>query len=175
MHGGVRDPKGGRGLGVRHPAEEVELHDLRLPLVPLGQPGQGLVEGDELLGSIGVGRELFRERDVIRVTSTLLSSSGAGMIDEDPTHGGGGQGEEVGPVREVHVGIYQPGVRLVDEGRGAEGVVRPLSAQATSRQIPELVVDQGDQLIQEPLVAGGAPGAEESGNLGGHVVVVGGR
>jgi hypothetical protein len=68
----------------------------------------------------------------------------AGVVDEDAAHGFGRRGEEVNASVPglLRVGTDQLEIRLVDEGRGLEGVPGPLAGEASCGQPPQLVVDQ---------------------------------
>ncbi len=78
-----------------------------------------------------------------------------GVLDEDAAHGLGRRGEEVAPaVPGPHrVRIHQPQIGLVDQGRGLERLARLLVREPQGCQLPQLVVDQRQQLLGGPRVA----------------------
>ena len=70
----------------------------------------------------------------------------AGVVDQDEAHGLGGGGEEVAATRELAI-ADEPQVRLMDQGRGVERLARLLLGQLLGRQLAQLVVDQGQELL----------------------------
>lgn len=65
------------------------------------------------------------------------------MVDQDPAHRFPRRVEEVRPVAPRRsLGTEQPEVDLVHQGRGPQGVIRSLAAQAGARQGAQLVLDQ---------------------------------
>jgi hypothetical protein len=77
----------------------------------------------------------------------LESAPAAGILHEDLPHGLGG-GEEVAaavPVLRLP-GVHQPQVCLMHQGGGLERLPRLLLGQPLRRQLPQLVVDQRQEL-----------------------------
>ena len=70
------------------------------------------------------------------------------MIDQDAAHGLGRGGEEVAAAVPVLglLDVHESEVGLVDQGRGLERLPGRLVGQPLGRQLPQLVVDQGQQL-----------------------------
>ena len=69
----------------------------------------------------------------------------SGVVDQDPSHGLGGGGEEVPtppPVQPLALGADEAEIRLVDEVGGLEHVPGGLPGDPRPGQRPELVVDQ---------------------------------
>ena len=89
----------------------------------------------------------------------------AGVVDEDSSHGLGGDSEEVGPAVELGLRLVDElEVGLVDEGGGLEGVPRVFAAEEGACQGAELVVDQGEKNINRTGIPVGKA-FEESGDL----------
>ena len=79
------------------------------------------------------------------------------MINENPAHRLRGDAEEVSLVLPgVHALVHQPEVGLVDEGGGLQGMVGTLAPKQPRRQLAELGIDQGQELI-----SGGGPAVGE--------------
>ena len=56
-------------------------------------------------------------------------------------------------------------VRVVDEGRGLEGVIGPLAAEEAAGQGPQLFIDEPEQLVRGRAVAAG-DSLEDPGDIG---------
>src|SRR5262249_16125098 len=91
----------------------------------------------------------FLEIDAPPVAAALGTPLAAGAFDEDAAHGLGRGGEEVAaavPLRRVGR-ADQAEVGLVDQGGGLEGLAGLLLRQLGPRQLPQFVVDEGQQLV----------------------------
>src|SRR5262249_57371755 len=79
----------------------------------------------------------------------------AGVVDEDAAHGLGGRREEVHAAvpERLRAGADELEIRLVDQGRGLEGVSRPLASEAPGRQPAQLFVDERQELLGGVRVA----------------------
>ena len=85
------------------------------------------------------------------------------MIDEDSPHGFGGGGEEVSAAVELLI-ADQPQVGFVNQRGGVEGVAGGFGGHARGGELPELIVDERQQLSGGLAVAGRG-GFEELGDL----------
>ena len=76
----------------------------------------------------------------------------ASRLDKDPAHRFGRRGEEVSAVLPALVirGADEPQVGLVHQRRGLERLAGLLPRQALSGQLPQLVVDQRQELLGRP-------------------------
>ena len=126
------------------PREDAELDDLGLDRFDLGQPLQGLVEGQQVLVNPGYGRLYLVEVNPGTVTAALESVVTAGVLDQDSTHGLGRRGEEMATAVPWPIGSLadQPQVRLMHQRRRLQRLPRSLSRQPLRSQPPQLVVDQ---------------------------------
>src|SRR5690606_31627136 len=90
--------------------------------------------------------------------AALSTVPGPSVVDEDPAHRLGGNGEEVAPVagREMFAGI-EAHVRLVDESGRAEGVAGTFSPQLRSGEHAQVVVDEGEQPFERVRIAVAQP------------------
>lgn len=72
---------------------------------------------------------------------TLGRAFGSGVINEDPAHGLGGGGKEVGLVLERYSSILADAQKsLVNQGRGLQRVTRSLSTQTLLRDGSKVLV-----------------------------------
>jgi hypothetical protein len=137
-------------------AEEAQLDDLALPLVQAGQAGQGLVDGQQVQALLGEVVQHVVQRQPLAVAAALVGGAAAGVIDQHLAHGAGGGRQELaaalGGAQGVGAEEAQDG--LVDQGGRLQRVAGPLAAQQAAAQPPQLVVDQGDQLVAGAGAAG---------------------
>ena len=82
------------------------------------------------------------------------------MVDENPAHHAGGDGEQMHAVLPGDVRVDQAELGLVNQGRGRQGMAAVLILDGVSREFVELLIDDRDQGLERGLVPG-APGAEE--------------
>ena len=81
-------------------------------------------------------------------TAALLSASRDGVVDEHPAHRLCRDGQEVRPVLPLdagELGKLEP--RLVDQRRGAEGVIGAFTAHRPGSNAPQLVVHERKQIF----------------------------
>src|SRR5690606_25035780 len=128
LDGGRGDAEGGGGLLDAEPAEEPALDDGVLPLAQGAEPGERLVEGQQLL-RLPVGHErLLVEGDPLRAAAALPGAPPLGVGDEHAAHGLRRQREELRAVLPADpVEPDELEVGLVDERRRVEGVVVALA------------------------------------------------
>jgi hypothetical protein len=80
----------------------------------------------------------------------------ARVVNEDAAHHLRGDAEEVRAVLPLHLRlVYQTHVSLVDERGRLERVPDALLAQVARGEAPQLAVDDGQQVVQNPAVAVG--------------------
>jgi len=158
LGGGDGDAQRAGRLGGGQAGEEAELDQAGLVRLLGGQAGQGGVEVEQVLGGLGDAVELL-QRHAPPPPAVLDGLLAAGVVDEDVPHGLGTGGVEVVaalpgaldiPADEAEVGI-------VDEGGGLERLARRLVGQALGGELPQLVVDERQEL------AGGAGVAMREG------------
>ena len=85
------------------------------------------------------------------------------MVDQNAPHGFRRGGEEVAAVVEVLV-ADETQVRLVDQGGGVQGVPGILRGHPRGSELPQLVVDQRQQLRRRFGIAA-TDGVEQPGGL----------
>src|SRR5262249_22717741 len=87
-----------------------------------------------------------------------------GPLDEDPPHGLGGGGEEVAAAVEVLV-THQPQIGLMDQRGGVEGMAGGFRGQARGGELPQLVVDERQE-VGSSLAVAGSGSVKEAGHRG---------
>ncbi len=121
-------------------------------------------EVEEVVGRQIVDRDLLTQVESPAAAAALGAGLRTGAVDEDPAHGFGRCGEEVGSAGEQPV-PDQSQVRLVHEGGGVEGVAGSFRRHAHGRELPQLVVDEREQVGGSPTVAGRGR-VKEAGYIG---------
>ena len=87
------------------------------------------------------------------MAAALVGAPGASRVHEHAAHDPGGHGEEVGPVLPVHAPrIHESNVRLVHERSGLKALRHTIAAQAATRDLAQLVMNQRDEPRQRVLV-----------------------
>ena len=87
--------------------------------------------------------------------ASFLREARAGVVDQDVPHHPRGEGEEMGPVLPDDLpAVEEAQEELVDEGGRLEGVRRPLSPELGCREGAELPVDEGNELLERPILSG---------------------
>ena len=104
------------------------------------------------------------EIDPIPPPAPLQPGAVPGVVDQHPPHRLGRGGEEVRFAVEVLV-PDQPQVSLMNQGGGVEGVPGSLRGHPRGRELPQLVVDEREQVGRRLAVAGRG-GVEEASDLG---------
>src|ERR1700730_15821531 len=81
--------------------------------------------------------------------------SAARLLDEDAAHGFGGGREEVAAAVPALglLGVYQAQIGFMDQGGGLECLPRLFLSQLLGRQLPQLVINQRQQLLSGVRVA----------------------
>jgi len=159
------DGEGFGGLLNGEAGEDAEFDDGGLLGVELGEGAKRIVDGFDG-NALGLeGGDGFIEGGKGEAVAALGGGAGAGMIDEDAAHEGGGEGEEVGaalPIDAVVADEFEPG--LVDEGGGLEGVAGSFVLKVVSGEAAEFVVGEGSEFVESGGFAG-APSEEQLGEL----------
>src|SRR5262245_32894211 len=157
---GVRRPRGeaerlGR-LADGQAGEVAKLDQLGgRPVGPL-QGGQGLVQGEQVVGAARRRDVHVFERDAPPTGPPLAGLLAAGALDEDAAHRLGRRGEEVTAAVPLlpAVGVHQPQVSFVHQGGRLEGVAGRLGRQPGGGQFAQLAVDERQEFGRGLRVAG---------------------
>ena len=104
------------------------------------------------------------EIDPIPPAAPLQPAAVAGVVDQHAPHRLGRGGEEVRLAVEVLV-PDQPQVSLMNQGGGVEGVPGFLRGHPRGRELPQLVVDEREQ-VGRCLAITGRGGVKELSDLG---------
>ena len=96
----------------------------------------------------------FIERQRALAAATLLRATAPGVLDDDPSHGHGGDREETHAfaARDATV-VHQPEVSLVNDLGRRERLVRPPAPKLAVRDPPQLIVDERHESIERLTVA----------------------
>ena len=131
-------------------AKVAELHQPSRVGIVAFQPAQRLVQGDEIDGRSFGGGEIFGKVNPRPAAAVLLGQLGSGLINEDASHGLGSRGKEVAAAVPVPglLEIDETEVCLMHKSRGLECLTRPLLGQLLGRQVAQLVVNKGHQLLR---------------------------
>src|SRR5215470_11047757 len=154
LDGGGREAERLGRLLDRHAREEAQLHDARLIRVEPLEPPERSVELEQVeIAFPGVA--LAKHQSHAKGAALPLGGPApTRMVDEDSSHDPRGDAEEVGAALPRHVGrLHEPQVGLMDESGRLEGMVAPLLAQVSGGEAPQLVVDDGKQLVESGLIA----------------------
>ena len=144
-----RDSQRLRRFGSGQPREVPKLDQPSRLGVFGGQPGECRIQREQVVAAIRGRLGDAVEGDTVPVATVLLSSLAPSGFHQDAPHGLGGGGEEVAPVVPASVirGANQPKVGLVHESRGLEGLAGFLPSETLGGQLPQLVVDQRQELL----------------------------
>ncbi len=133
-------------------AEVTQAHELGDPRVDRGQSVKGLVDGEDVVIGVASGKAVQVDRH-LPPRSALRCHAGAGVVNENSSHGFGGGGEEVAAAVEQLISD-EPQVGFVNERGGIEGVARGFGCHARSGELSQLIVDKRQQLGGGLAVAG---------------------
>src|SRR5215831_9126191 len=86
------------------------------------------------------------------------------MVNQDAAHDPCAQREEMNPVLKGWLGLEQPQVSLVDQGRGGDGYALARSLQVVLRNPAQLGFHQENETLKRTLIAL-CPGPEQHRNL----------
>ena len=143
-------------FGHRAPNEVPQLHQFGLTRRFFREPIQRLVDGQHFrrVPSIRPG-QVFQVRILARATAAMFEPSlAAGSLDQDAAHGLGRRGEEVAPAVPAGVlGTDQAEIGLMHQGGRLERLSGVLPGQPLGGQPPQLVIDQGKELLGRPWIA----------------------
>ena len=87
------------------------------------------------------------EQDFLTVAAAARGTMLARIIEQDAAHLGGGHGHEMTAAFERCALVHHADVGFVDERRGLHGVLAALAAEVGAGQAMQLVVDQGQKIV----------------------------
>src|SRR5262245_24632497 len=148
-----RDAEQASDVLVAQPGEVAQLDHPGRDRVFGGELAQGLVQGEDVvLGLRGGHVGEFDPPHPPPVFETILAAS---VLNQNPPHGLGRGGKEVGTTVPVLglLHINQPQVRLMDQRGGLQCLARFFLSESLSGQLPQLVIDQRQQLLRGVGVA----------------------
>ena len=154
-----------RDLLVVETAKVSQLDYLAATWIAFSQSLKCFVQQNQFAALIRSDCSNFLERDLLRAATSLCVSMSSRVIDQDASHDLGGDREEVGAIRPVHILLIdQTDVRFIYQSSGLKCMVFSLLAHVTAGEAMELVIDQRVQLVQSGLVSF-APLSEQFSNL----------
>src|SRR5262249_20798680 len=89
-----RDSTSLGGFGRRKAGKKTQFHQLGLDRLLDGQPGEGLVQGQQVVAGLHDCHGIV-QLDALTVAAAANAVLAAGLLDEDAAHGLGSGGEEV--------------------------------------------------------------------------------
>ena len=132
-------------------AEEAQRDDPRLALVKLRQLVEGGIEAQQVLRAQRLGQGWFATgtQGYAPPTKAPLGRPALpGVVDQQPAHDLGTDGEEMGSAREACASlIHEPQVGFVNQCGGLERVADWLPRHEATGQSPELIVDKWKELF----------------------------
>jgi hypothetical protein len=121
---------------------------LTLPVIDARELDERLVQLDAFTIAWLSGADPIVQDQLHGGAGTLGRLMLARVIDQDAAHHLRGQREKVRAVLPGNPVLpHQPQVRLVDQRRGLEGVVRPLASQIRAGSSPQFTVDHRYQIV----------------------------
>src|SRR5262245_17864239 len=143
------------GLGGFEPGKKAQPNQVGGCRIDQGQLLQRFMEGQQLVVRHRRGEARFRHLHALLQTAALGRLTAAGLVNQDAAHRFGGGGEEVAPAVPVPdlVRAHEPEVGFVDQGGGLQRLPRLLLGQLLGSELPQLVVDQRQQLLGGVRVA----------------------
>jgi hypothetical protein len=133
----------------------MQFDDADLPLVEVSKLGQCLIQHEEIAPAGVDAREVAFERHSQRFAGTLRRRAGARMVDEDPPHHSRRQREEVRTALPVNLSLpQQPQIGFVHQRGRLECVALAVMTKLACGALPELTVDERQQLLLRVLIPG---------------------
>src|SRR5262249_39002103 len=161
----ARDPEHLGGLFQADNREEAELDDLSLLGVQSFQSFQGLIECQEVNRIVLRGLGQVGQVDALQPAAPFLGVVAAGAFYQDTPHRLGRCREEMpSAVPRLRL-VHEPNVGFMHERRRLKGLPRLLLRQLLGRQLPQVVVDQRQQLLGGVWVAL-LDGGQDAGHFG---------
>src|SRR5688572_30690537 len=127
-------------------AEEAQFDNLGLTRIQLFEPGQRLVDLNQIRGAIFGDNKSFIERSLVYAAAALFTAPRFGIVQQDAPHDLRGDSEKVSAILPADVPlIHQLEIGFVDERGGLKGMAGPLAAELAAGDALQLVVNQRGQ------------------------------
>ena len=125
------------------------------------------LEDPQAVGTVvAVDFDISVPRDLASSTA-LAGGHGTGVVHQDLPHDARHEGQEVGAAREVGRRVLEEANKgFVDQRGWLEGMAGWLVAKEGTSDSVQFAIDEGQELIDGGIVAGGQP-LEEEGDAGG--------
>ena len=129
LHRRRRGPENLRGFFNGQATEVPKLHQLALFRVELAQPGEGVVQGDQVDVAVGSWCDALVERHHATPAAPLGGVALARVVHENAAHHLRRDAEEVRPALPLNpILVDQPKIRLIDQRRWLQRMVGTLAA-----------------------------------------------
>ena len=137
----------------RETSKEAELDDLAFLRIELSQPFERLIQSHALGSSFVRQVHGVIKRHLNSSASALCREATASIVNQDAPHHLSSDPKKMGAILPGDILIDQPEIRLVDQGRWLQRVIRTFSSQIMTGQATQLVVNQGQEPIESLRVA----------------------
>ena len=85
------------------------------------------------------------QNDTLPIAAALATSPRPRMVDQNPAHRLGADGEEMGATLPIHSALVdETHERFMDERRGLQRMVLPLATKILLRKFSQFVIDDGE-------------------------------
>ena len=92
--------------------------------------------------------------DLWRAAAALLRARTVGVVDQNLAHRPGRDGEKMGAVLPLRIGLVgQAQISLIDQRGRLQGVIRAFSRHIMMRETPQIFVNEGRELIERAPVS----------------------
>jgi hypothetical protein len=153
LDGPLRDTQHLSNFGYLQPGERPHLDNPGLPLVAPGQFCQGVIQRDQpfwVAILAGHGLQFLMQRHPMLTTAAFVPGLAAGMIYQDTPHRVSRDRKEMSTALPLYSCLVdKPEVSLMHEFRRLQRVVSPFAPEVARRQVPQLAVDNRQQLLRD--------------------------
>lgn len=150
---GPSDVQDARYFVFSEAGEKLHFDDAGLPGVQRFQPGQGLIDGQNIHVRIGGGDGVLH-LDLDRAAAAALGLASSGMVHQDMPHHCGGDREEVAAIPDVYGALPdQADVEFVDQGCRLQRVRILFPGERATSKGAQLIVDLRHQHVSGTQIA----------------------
>lgn len=137
-----------------HAAEKVHLDQARLLGVEFGEPAEGLIDREHLVGALFRHRHDVFQGDRARAVAPFRGLAATGMVHQDAAHEEGGDSQELRAVLAIRQTLVDHAeIGFMDEGGGLERMLAPFPLEVSFGYAMQFGIDQGEQVVKCRSVA----------------------